>query len=88
MREATSGLPATAVPQSGRLGYWPTAGAPVGAGERVLVGAGPTGEALARVVDPLLPARDQRIAMLLLTGWSPTNSGVSSPATDQITSGG
>ena len=37
MREATSGLPATAVPQSGRLGYWPTAGAPVGAGERVLV---------------------------------------------------
>ena len=37
MREATSSLHATAVPQPGRLGYWPTAGAPVAGGERVLV---------------------------------------------------
>ncbi len=44
-------------------------------GERVLIDAGPTGTALARVVDPLLPAQKRRVAMVVLSRSGSTATG-------------
>jgi competence protein ComEC len=44
-------------------------------GERVLVDAGPSGAALTRTLDPLLPRHDRRIHLLLLTRHTPSATG-------------
>jgi competence protein ComEC len=72
--------------------YFETAGAPAAlvtgpAGERILVDTGPSGDALVRALDPLLPSDSRRLSAVILSRDAPMAAGALATAHDRYQPG-